>query len=107
MLACWFGVDRSTITRAIGEVRPLLAQRAARSRRASCCALSPRSSSTWAPAVRPGSSTAQRSASGAQPQAARTGTSSCPEDQAKRREGDGPHGLRGTGAVLQPCPAGQ
>ncbi|MGW1616090.1 transposase family protein [Streptomyces sp. NPDC002285] len=27
MLACWFGVDRSTITRAIGEVRPLLAQR--------------------------------------------------------------------------------
>ncbi|WP_307530818.1 hypothetical protein [Streptomyces umbrinus] len=26
MLACWFGVDRSTITRAIGEVRPLLAQ---------------------------------------------------------------------------------
>ncbi|MFE6178848.1 transposase family protein [Streptomyces sp. NPDC056464] len=27
LLACWFGVDRSTITRAIGEVRPLLAQR--------------------------------------------------------------------------------
>ena len=27
MLACWFGVDRSTITRAIGEVQPLLAQR--------------------------------------------------------------------------------
>ncbi|MFF7127395.1 transposase family protein [Streptomyces sp. NPDC008240] len=27
MLACWFGVDRSTLTRAIGEVRPLLAQR--------------------------------------------------------------------------------
>ncbi|MGW1544437.1 hypothetical protein ACWCPM_30125 [Streptomyces sp. NPDC002309] len=26
MLACWFCVDRSTITRAIGEVRPLLAQ---------------------------------------------------------------------------------
>ncbi|MFE5894736.1 transposase family protein [Streptomyces sp. NPDC056462] len=25
--ACWFGVDRSTITHAIGEVRPLLAQR--------------------------------------------------------------------------------
>ncbi|MFJ5829181.1 transposase family protein [Streptomyces sp. NPDC093089] len=24
--ACWFGVDRSTITRAIGEVRPLLAE---------------------------------------------------------------------------------
>ncbi|MEU9397456.1 transposase family protein [Streptomyces sp. NPDC048324] len=27
VLACWFGVDRSTITRAIGEVRPPLAQR--------------------------------------------------------------------------------
>lgn len=27
VLACWFGVDRSTITRAMGEVRPLLAQR--------------------------------------------------------------------------------
>ncbi|MFD9865602.1 transposase family protein [Streptomyces alboflavus] len=27
VLACWFGVDRSTVTRAIGEVRPLLARR--------------------------------------------------------------------------------
>ena len=27
VLACWFGVDRSTITRAVGEVRPVLAQR--------------------------------------------------------------------------------
>ncbi|MFE9404017.1 transposase family protein [Streptomyces sp. NPDC006530] len=27
ILACWFGVDRSTITRAIGEIRPLLAER--------------------------------------------------------------------------------
>ncbi|MFJ4153065.1 transposase family protein [Streptomyces galbus] len=27
LLACWFGADRSTITRAIGEVRPLLAER--------------------------------------------------------------------------------
>ncbi|GGN20198.1 hypothetical protein GCM10011578_050540 [Streptomyces fuscichromogenes] len=27
MLACWFGVDRFTVTRIIGEVRPLLAQR--------------------------------------------------------------------------------
>ncbi|MEU9663804.1 transposase family protein [Streptomyces chartreusis] len=24
--ACWFGMDRSTSTRAIGEVQPLLAQ---------------------------------------------------------------------------------
>ncbi|MFE9628783.1 transposase family protein [Streptomyces sp. NPDC006527] len=37
VLACWFGVDRSTIARAIGEVRPLLAERgcAVRSRCAS------------------------------------------------------------------------
>ncbi|MBP2403477.1 hypothetical protein JO379_002946 [Streptomyces syringium] len=27
VLACWFGVDRSTVTRAVGEMRPLLAQR--------------------------------------------------------------------------------
>ncbi|MFJ8149116.1 transposase family protein [Streptomyces sp. NPDC096048] len=27
VLACWFEVDRSTITRAVGEVRPLLAER--------------------------------------------------------------------------------
>ncbi|WP_242572332.1 transposase [Streptomyces sp. NP-1717] len=27
VLACWFGVDHSTITRAINEVRPLLAER--------------------------------------------------------------------------------
>ncbi|MEV5281737.1 transposase family protein [Streptomyces sp. NPDC052811] len=27
VLACWFAVDRCTITRAVGEVRPLLAER--------------------------------------------------------------------------------
>jgi hypothetical protein len=27
VLTCWFGVDRSTATRAIGEVRPMLAMR--------------------------------------------------------------------------------
>ncbi|WP_312866428.1 transposase family protein [Streptomyces boluensis] len=27
VLACWFGVDRSTVTRAVNEVRPLLAER--------------------------------------------------------------------------------
>ncbi|MGW6901553.1 hypothetical protein ACWGF2_33965 [Streptomyces sp. NPDC054919] len=26
-MACWFGADRSTITRETGEVRPLLAMR--------------------------------------------------------------------------------
>ncbi|MGS2586769.1 helix-turn-helix domain-containing protein [Streptomyces hebeiensis] len=33
VLACWFGVDRSTVVRAIGGVRPLLAERG--------CAVSP------------------------------------------------------------------
>ncbi|WP_107056982.1 hypothetical protein [Streptomyces sp. NRRL S-378] len=27
MLACWFEIDRSTVTRAIGEARPRLAER--------------------------------------------------------------------------------
>ncbi|MFF7600834.1 transposase family protein [Streptomyces mirabilis] len=68
VLARWFGVDRFTITRAIGEVRPLLAQRGCSVVRASCCTPSPpRSSSTWAPTVRPGSSTARRSVCDAQP----------------------------------------
>ncbi|MFI1539745.1 transposase family protein [Streptomyces anandii] len=60
VLAFWFGVDRSTITRAIGEVRPLLAQRG--------CTVAPdvrlrtlaEVVSTWASMVGPGSSTAQR-----------------------------------------------
>ncbi|WP_238450155.1 transposase [Micromonospora sp. 4G55] len=30
VLAAWFGVDRSTITRAVGEIRPLLAERGCR-----------------------------------------------------------------------------
>ncbi|MFD7735593.1 transposase family protein, partial [Kitasatospora phosalacinea] len=30
VLACWFGVDRSTVTRAIGEIRPLPAERGCR-----------------------------------------------------------------------------
>ncbi|WP_234342032.1 transposase [Streptomyces sp. NRRL F-4707] len=54
MLARWFGVDRSTITRALGEVRPLLAERG--------CTVSQgvrrtwtRSSTTSVPTGRPGS----------------------------------------------------
>ncbi|WP_443046741.1 transposase family protein [Streptomyces sp. DSM 40750] len=44
VLACWFGVDRSIITRdAVGEVRPLLAERGGQSSirklltKAQCC----------------------------------------------------------------------
>ncbi|MGW9597734.1 transposase family protein [Streptomyces chartreusis] len=47
---------------------------AAPSRRASAWALSPRSSSTWAPAISPGSSTVLRFVCGARPPAVRTGT---------------------------------
>ncbi|MFH0176647.1 transposase family protein [Streptomyces cacaoi] len=48
VLACWFGVDRSTVTCAIGEVRPLPAQLGCTIRaRGSACAPSRRSSSIW------------------------------------------------------------
>ncbi|MFK0284220.1 transposase family protein [Streptomyces sp. NPDC090499] len=46
VLACWFGVDRSTITRAVGEVQPLLAQGDTPSPPTSGRVLSPRLSST-------------------------------------------------------------
>ncbi|MGW6015200.1 helix-turn-helix domain-containing protein [Streptomyces sp. NPDC055210] len=77
--ACWFGVERSTITRSIGEVRPLLAQRG--------CAIAPdvrlrtlaEVIGTWASMVGPASSTAWRSACDARLQAVRTATSSSPE----------------------------
>lgn len=56
MLACWFGADRSTITRAVGPW--------------------PRSSTTSARAGRPASSTEPRAGSAGPPLDARTGTSS-------------------------------
>ncbi len=37
VLACWSGVSRSTITRAVGEVRPLLAERGCTSAAGSGC----------------------------------------------------------------------
>ncbi|MDA5282025.1 transposase family protein [Streptomyces sp. Isolate_45] len=58
--ACWFGVDRSTITRAIGEVQPCPQHAPAPSWPASASAPLPRSSTTSAPAGRPGSSTGPR-----------------------------------------------
>ncbi|MEU6987274.1 transposase family protein [Streptomyces sp. NPDC046324] len=45
VLACWFGVDRSTVTRAINEVRPLLAERGCAPSAPTCgCGLWPTSS---------------------------------------------------------------
>ncbi|MFJ6514080.1 hypothetical protein ACIQMO_20215 [Streptomyces sp. NPDC091406] len=78
MLACWFGVDRSTGTQAIGEVRPLLAERG-------CTVSTAVRVQTLAEVVdhlsqegRPAPWTAPRSASAARPPTARTGTSSFP-----------------------------
>ncbi|WP_373302769.1 transposase family protein [Streptomyces atratus] len=78
VLACWFGVDRSTVTRAIGEVRPLLAERK--------CTISldvrlrtwPRLLTISARPGRPASSTAPRSVSAARSSVARIGITSSP-----------------------------
>ncbi|WP_245237411.1 transposase family protein [Streptomyces iakyrus] len=78
VLACWFGVDRSTITRAIGEVQPCSPSAGAPSVQVYGCGPCPRSSTTSAQAGRPASSTEPGPASGAQPPAAETGTSSSP-----------------------------
>ncbi|MFJ2893214.1 transposase family protein [Streptomyces sp. NPDC087305] len=53
VLACWFGVERSTITRAVGEVRPLLALRGCTVAPDVRLRSLPRSSRTWAPTAGP------------------------------------------------------
>ncbi|MGJ3558091.1 helix-turn-helix domain-containing protein [Streptomyces sp. INA 01156] len=50
--ACRIGVDRSTITRAIGKVRPCSPSKAAPSAPASGCGPPPKSSTTSAPTAR-------------------------------------------------------
>ncbi|MFD6990527.1 transposase family protein [Streptomyces sp. NPDC059943] len=59
VLACWFGVDPSTITRAVSEVRPLLAERGCTVARLRT--LARKSSITSAPTDAPGSPTGPRS----------------------------------------------
>ncbi|GAB3994622.1 hypothetical protein GCM10029992_09650 [Glycomyces albus] len=85
VLACWFGVDRSTVTRAIAEIRPCWPLGAARSLPASGCAPSPRSSTISASPGRSASSTAPRSASADPPRALRTGTGSSPARPSRTR----------------------
>ncbi|MCZ4602681.1 transposase family protein [Streptomyces sp. Lzd4kr] len=76
--ACWFGMDRSTITRAVGEVRPLLAERG--------CTVSPEVRLRSLAEVvdhlgvtgKAGIIDGPRSESAARPPDARTGTSSSP-----------------------------
>ncbi|MFH9195513.1 transposase family protein [Streptomyces globisporus] len=54
VLACWFDMDRCTVTRAIGEVRPLLAERGgARPSPASDSEHWPKPSTTSVPVDRP------------------------------------------------------
>ncbi|WP_444546184.1 helix-turn-helix domain-containing protein [Streptomyces mashuensis] len=104
VLACWFGVDRSTITRAIGEVRPCSQPAAAPSPPASGSAPSPRSSVTSAPAGRPGSSTEPRSGSAGPPSVARTGRSSSPArtSRTRSRPWSSPMPAAGSCSVVQP-----
>ncbi|MFD8952003.1 transposase family protein [Streptomyces xanthophaeus] len=85
VLACWFGVDRSTITRAISEVRPRLATRG-------CTIASGVRLRTLAEvnghlgaSSQTGSSTAPRSGSAGPPSAARTGRSSSPARTSRTR----------------------
>ncbi|MEV7846147.1 transposase family protein [Streptomyces cyaneofuscatus] len=54
VLACWFDVDRSTISRAVGEVRPLLAERGCTVSQECGCGPWPRSSTTSVPTGRRG-----------------------------------------------------
>ncbi|MFD5311642.1 helix-turn-helix domain-containing protein [Streptomyces ardesiacus] len=85
MLARWFGVDRSTITRAIGEVRPLLAERGRTPSQGVRLRTWTRSSTTSVPTGRPGSSTAPRFGSAARPPDTRTATSSSPARTSRTR----------------------
>ncbi|WP_327398584.1 helix-turn-helix domain-containing protein [Streptomyces phaeochromogenes] len=74
VLACWFGVERATITRAINAVRPLRAERGCTVRPDVRPRTWPRSSTTSARSGRPASSTAPRSVSGDPPRDVRIGT---------------------------------
>ncbi|WP_247706830.1 helix-turn-helix domain-containing protein [Streptomyces liliiviolaceus] len=100
VLACWFGVDRSTITRSIGEVRPLLAQRG--------CAIAPDVRlRTLAEVIEYWARWSDRhhrrhgdprATPGCRPQGPRQVR--LRKDQAERREVHGPDGRRGAHAVL-------
>ncbi|MGK5529508.1 helix-turn-helix domain-containing protein [Streptomyces sp. URMC 129] len=107
LLACWFAVDRSTITRAIGEVRPLPAMRGCTV--APClrllsgrCRRAPRG--RW-----PGRDPGRHRGPG--PQAGGRAPGAGPvhlrQEQAECGQGDGRHRLRRAAVVLRSCPARQ
>ncbi|MEV1070142.1 hypothetical protein [Streptomyces sp. NPDC050263] len=107
MPTCWFGVDRSTITRAISEVRPLLAERG---RTISPDARLRTPGRRRRPSRRNWEARDYRRHRG--PGAAVSPWTQGPEqvhlrqDQAERRQGHGGHGRRGPRALPQPDPAG-
>ncbi|MFI1576173.1 hypothetical protein ACH4VQ_35850 [Streptomyces anulatus] len=97
MLACWFGVDRSTITRAIGETRPLLAERV--------CTISPcvrlRTLAEFIDHL--GASGQTGIIDGGPPASRRTEGPRrvhLRQEQAERRQDHGPHRPKWAGAVL-------
>nr|WP_240811030.1 transposase family protein [Streptomyces tendae] len=103
VLACWYGVDRSTITRAIGEVRTLLAERG--------CTVSPdvRLQSLADVVEHLGASRATGIIDGTEiwvrrPAAGRKNRDKfiSGKKQAERRPVHGGHGRRGARAVVQP-----
>ncbi|WP_256962195.1 transposase family protein [Streptomyces sp. NRRL B-24572] len=103
--ACWFGVDRSTTTRAIGEVRPLLAERG--------CTISPDVRlRTLADVVDHLGATGKSGIidgteiRGRRP-AAGPGSFCLRQEQAERRQIHGGHGRRKPRPVVQPGRSGK
>ncbi len=87
VLACWFGVDRSTITRAVGGgCGPCSPSEGAVSPGGRGCGLWPRSSTISARAGRPASSTVPRSGSAARPPDAGPRRVYLRQEQAERRQ---------------------
>ncbi|MFJ9330272.1 transposase family protein [Streptomyces sp. NPDC101230] len=106
VLAYWFGVDRSTITCVVGEVRPLLAQRG--------CAIAPGVPLRNLAEVieHLGSSGQTGEVDGTEIRVRRPAASQgsgevhLRQEQAERRQGNGPHRRPRQAPALQPSPAG-
>ena len=106
VLACWFEVSRSTITWAVGEVRPLLADRGCSFEGGSGCAPWPMWSSTWAPGDSSACWMPPRSGYAARPRVGPAGAGSSPARRAPTRQCAGHHRYRRATAVLRTDPPG-
>lgn len=91
VLAAWFGGDRSTITRAVNEIRPLLAERGRRVEDGRRLRPLPRRSSTSTVAETTALSTRPRSGCAAPRQAPPIAIGSCRARAGKRRQGHDRH----------------